>query len=311
MQQKQPPEKSKTGINIGSSRGATATFEKHHEAFLASKTAKASPYASPTTTLGNLSSWVMADLQLHGPVLSHSITCSTAVQALANGMAWLKAGMADYFLAGGSEAPLTPFTLAQMQALKIYAGDTSADYPCRPLAQNPANGLVLGEGAATFFLESLPITAFMHEDGPVLLEAAGFGNESLEGFTGISEEGLCFQRAMQMALAGQETGFHVDLVLMHAPGTVKGDKAEATAIESVFSNNQPVCYSNKWQIGHTFGSSAALSLIQAIEILRQQKLPALPYHATTGTCQLPVRKIMINAAGFGGNAGTLIVTKPF
>ena len=104
------------GVNIGSSRGATELFEKHHKEFL--ETGKAQTLASPTTTLGNISSWVAHDLQCQGPEISHSITCSTALHALLNGVAWLRAGMANKFLVGGSEAPLTSFTIAQMQALK-------------------------------------------------------------------------------------------------------------------------------------------------------------------------------------------------
>ena len=77
------------GINIGSSRGATALFEKYHEEFLNAQ--KASTLSSPTTTLGNISSWVAHDLQTKGPEISHSITCSTALHALINGVAWLKA----------------------------------------------------------------------------------------------------------------------------------------------------------------------------------------------------------------------------
>ena len=71
--------------------------------------------------MGNISSWVAHDLQTEGPEISHSITCSTALHALLNGVAWLQSGKQIKFLVGGSEAPLTPFTIAQMQALKIYA----------------------------------------------------------------------------------------------------------------------------------------------------------------------------------------------
>jgi len=68
------------GINIGSSRGATSLFEKYHKEFL--KTGKSSTLSSPTTTLGNISSWIAHDLQNQGPVISHSITCSTALHAV-------------------------------------------------------------------------------------------------------------------------------------------------------------------------------------------------------------------------------------
>ena len=106
------------GINIGSSRGATQLFEKYHREFL--ETGKTATLASPTTTLGNIASWVANDLNNDGPDISHSITCSTALHALLNGVAWLQSGMVDKFLVGGSEAPLTPFTLAQLKAMKIF-----------------------------------------------------------------------------------------------------------------------------------------------------------------------------------------------
>ena len=63
------------GINIGSSRGATSLFEKYHKEFLENN--RTNTLASPTTTLGNISSWIAHDLQSQGPTISHSITCST------------------------------------------------------------------------------------------------------------------------------------------------------------------------------------------------------------------------------------------
>src|SRR5690606_34289449 len=65
------------GVNIGSSRGATALFEKHYDEY--TQTGKASVQASPSTTLGNIASWVAHDLKAQGPDISHSITCSTAL----------------------------------------------------------------------------------------------------------------------------------------------------------------------------------------------------------------------------------------
>ena len=70
------------GINIGSSRGATGLFESYHSEYLKNK--KAATLTSPTTTLGNISSWVAHDLNSKGPAISHSITCSTALHSLLN-----------------------------------------------------------------------------------------------------------------------------------------------------------------------------------------------------------------------------------
>ena len=139
------------GINIGSSRGATHLFEAHHQDFL--ETGKVKTRTSPTTTLGNIASWVAQDLQSQGPVISHSITCATALQSVINGVAWLRADMADAFLVGGSEAPLTSFTIAQMEALKLYS-KKEEDVPCESMNFNKkSNSLVLGEAASVCLLE--------------------------------------------------------------------------------------------------------------------------------------------------------------
>ena len=93
-------------VNLGSSRGATQLFEKYHKNFIENDSKRLNPVVSPTTTLGNISSWVAYDLGTKGASFSHSITCSTALHSILNGVAWLQAGMAEKFITGGAEAPL-------------------------------------------------------------------------------------------------------------------------------------------------------------------------------------------------------------
>ncbi|MBL6872699.1 MAG: beta-ketoacyl synthase, partial [Flavobacteriales bacterium] len=75
---------SRVGINMGSSRGATQLFEKYHEHFINSPKKRISPLVSPTTTLGNISSWMAFDFASNGATLTHSITCSTALHSILN-----------------------------------------------------------------------------------------------------------------------------------------------------------------------------------------------------------------------------------
>ncbi|QCR21418.1 beta-ketoacyl synthase N-terminal-like domain-containing protein [Pontibacter sp. SGAir0037] len=293
-------------VNIGSSRGATGLFEQHYEAFQKSELSSS---ASPTTTLGNISSWVAQAVNAGGAQISHSITCSTALMALANGLAWLKAGMAKRFLAGGAEAPLTAFTIAQMKAIGIYSRLSAADYPCRPYAQNGNSTFVLGEGAAVFALESIP--AHLLKKGDVIVEAIGFGFEKLNSKTGISKEGINFQMSMQKALQQlPATDKNTDLLISHTPGTQAGDLAELTAIEHTFKKNIPVITSNKWMIGHSLGASGALSLEYALYLFAQQKV-LFPSYLETKVPSLNTNfvRIMVNAAGFGGNAASVILRK--
>jgi len=287
------------GINIGSSRGATDLFEQHFEEYLT--TGKAQTLASPTTTLGNISSWVAHDLQTEGPEISHSITCSTALHAVLNGVAWLRSGMADKFLVGGSEAPLTDFTIAQMRALKIYSR-SEEDYPNRALdLEKKQNTLILGEGAGVCCLE-----IGKKENALAFIEGIGYATEILEHNISISAEADCFQKSMRMALANTNLS-EVDAIVMHAPGTIKGDLTEYKAIEKVFGNNLPLLTTNKWKIGHTFGASGILSLELAILMLQHNQFVGVPF-AKGQNAKQPIRKVLVNAVGFGGNAVSILLT---
>jgi 3-oxoacyl-[acyl-carrier-protein] synthase II len=318
------------GVNIGSSRGATALFEAHHGHYL--KEGTAATLSSPTTTLGNISSWVAHDLGTKGPEISHSITCSTALHAFLNGVAWLRAQMAHKFLVGGSEAPLTPFTMAQMKALKIYAAppegegpaqrtkdrapwavapdlghgrvaERSGSYPCQALnLDKKTNTMVLGEGAAMACLEM-----GVSEKSLAVVHGVGFGTELLSHNVSLSANAVCFQRSMAMAL-GDVPPHAVDVIVMHAPGTLKGDRAEANAIKRIFGADTPFLTTNKWKLGHTFGASGMLSLELAVLMLQHQKAIKVPFVAYAKEPQ-HINRVLVNAVGFGGNAVSILLAK--
>jgi 3-oxoacyl-(acyl-carrier-protein) synthase len=207
-------------------------------------------------------------------------------------------------MVGGSEAPLTPFTIAQMQALKIYATEQAGKkpvYPCRALdLQKPANSMVLGEGASLACLE-----AGVSDRSLAIVEGIGYATEILEHNVSLSTDARCFQRSMRMAL-GTLAPEQVDVLILHAPGTVKGDLAEYRAIEKIFGNKLPALTNNKWKIGHTFGASGMLSIEMAILMLRQQEFIKVPYIADSHEPET-LNRVMVNAVGFGGNAVSVLL----
>lgn len=290
------------GVNIGSSRGATSLFEKYHQQYL--EEGKTAALASPTTTLGNVSSWVLQDLGSKGPELSHSITCSTALHSILNGAAWLNSGMANRFLVGGSEAPLTPFTIAQMNAVKLYAKyNKEEQWPNRSLEiDKSSNTMILGEGASIFCLEKQSTNAKAEILG------LGYGTEKLVHNISISKDAQCLQQSMKMALktAGIE---NVDAIVTHAPGTRKGDWAEINAIKKVFKSKLPLITSNKFLIGHTFGASGAMSLEMALLMLQNNHFIENPFYENDKNSTKILKTIMINAVGFGGNAVSVVISK--
>lgn len=288
------------GINIGSSRGATQLFESHHKEFI--ETGKTATLTSPTTTLGNISSWVAHDLKSKRLAISHSITCSTGLHAILNAVAWLQSGMATKFLVGASEAPLTDFTLAQMEALKIYSKEQD-EYPCRAFdLDKKKNTMVLGEGVSVACLE-----IGEKDNALAYVEGIGYATDDLEHNISISEEAKCFQESMKMAL--QNTPLEeIDAIVMHAPGTIKGDLSEYKAIQKVFGDQLPMLTTNKWKLGHTFGASGMLSVELAILMIQHNTLISVPF-VSKQLVQRPIKKVLVNAVGFGGNAVSVLLSK--
>ena len=285
------------GINFGSSRGATTLFEKYHTDFI--NEGLVSTFTSPASTLGNISSWVSHDLQTDGPEISHSITCSTGLHALLNGIAWLQSGMSNQFLVGASEAPLTPFTLSQMTALKVYSNEETALANRSLDLDKTSNTMVLGEAAACLSL------SLSSEKAIAKITGIGFATEILSSSTSISTEAECFQKSMKMAIGSLDTD-DIDVIVMHAPGTIQGDKTEFEAIKKVFGNKLPLLTSNKWKVGHTFATSGLLSIELAILMLQNQHFIETPFYKNQNTTK-KLRRVVVNAVGFGGNAVSILI----
>jgi 3-oxoacyl-[acyl-carrier-protein] synthase II len=301
------------GIMIGSSRGATELLEDSVKKFIEEGEQALAVATSPLTTLGNISSWVAQDLGSVELAISHSVTCSTAHHAIGNAIAWLRAGMLTQVIVGGAEAPLTPFTIAQMRALRIYgeANEDSAEklYPCMPFGEGEKNSLVLGEGAAL-----LGLTARAPDEKNCFGKIVGFGAalEKIPSPTGISKQGDGVRLAMERACRDADlTPEQIDSIIMHAPGTRGGDRAELCAIKGLFGDTLPYLHAPKWIFGHTFGASGTFGIDIALFLLQGGSLPLPPYRCTlkqSRDLRTPTY-CMVNTAGFGGNAVSIILSR--
>ena len=294
-----------SAVFMGSSRGATNLLEAAHRDFLVNQ--RVPTRTSPSTTLGNLASNVFR-YAIGGPeacAFDLSTACSSSLVALLLATAWLKAGMGRVCLAGGAESALTAFTLAQLEALGLLNRQLRPEPYCRPLASEPSNAMVLGEGACSLVLECL------EDDDPrrlcALAEVVGVGSavERVPSPTGISVRDEALQRAMQTARANSLRA--PDAIVVHAPGTARGDRAELTAIRAIFGDNLPALCSNKWQIGHTFGASGALGVGFALALLSGVVPATPPYPTLLGAPASKARSVLVNAAGFGGLALSVLL----
>ena len=105
-----------------------------------------------------------------------------------------------------------------------------------------------------------------------------------------------------------EMAKQVDAVVMHAPGTIAGDKTEYLAIKKIFGECLPLLTTNKWKIGHTFGASGLLSFETAMHMVQHGEYEEVPFISAQKPPQ-QIKNILVNAVGFGGNAVSILVSK--
>ncbi|TXF91643.1 hypothetical protein FUA23_00225 [Neolewinella aurantiaca] len=288
-------------IIVGCSRGPTESWEEGFVHYL--EKGEARLRTSPKTTLGSIG-FALADFfDTSSPASSMSMTCSSGMHAILHGIALLKSGMAERVLVGGAEAPITDFTLRQMEALRIYGKvPATGQHACRPLSA-PPSGMVVGEGAA-FLALSL-------EDCPAgtgtCVENIAFTRESTPTPTGISARGQGLEKAMHETV---ESYGLPDAIVAHAPGTKRGDQAERHAIGSLYAGvPEDECVTSfKWATGHTFGASGPLAITAALEMLKAEKFCPMPWREAPEVVR-DVKRVLVNATGFGGNVASIMVAR--
>ena len=163
---------------------------------------------------------------------------------------------------------------------------------------------MLGEGAAMACLQSGE-----HKNALGYITGFGYATDVLQHSISITDEAECFQKSMKMALQNIALD-EVDVIVMHAPGTLKGDKSEYKAIQKVFSKNLPMLTTNKWKVGHTFGASGMLNLEMALLMMQHQQFIGVPF-VTEQNPRKAIRNVLINAVGFGGNEVSVLVSREF
>ena len=183
--------------------------------------------------------------------------------------------------------------------------------PCRPCDED-RDGLTLGESAGFALLEK---TEHAGQSGAVAL--LGYG-ESCDGYhmSHPHPEGAGAISAMQAALlrSGLTPG-DIDYIHLHGTATRANDSIEDTAVYTVFGPSTP-CSSTKGWTGHTLGAAGVTGAVMAAMSLTHSFIPGtvnttridpgLRSHVLLENREQPVRRVLSNSFGFGGNNCSLI-----
>jgi 3-oxoacyl-[acyl-carrier-protein] synthase II len=312
----------RAGVLVGSGIGGIDTFEKQHLAMLKRGVNGVSPFFIPMLIPNMAAGQVSIMFGARGPSSCSVTACATATNSIGDAFRIIQNGDADIMISGGTEAPITPLSIAGFCSMKALS--TRNDQPekaCRPFDID-RDGFVMGEGAGIVILEELEHA--LKRGAKIYAELIGYGSSSdAYHIVQPDPEGNGAARALTAALAeaGIKAGA-IDYMNAHGTGTYYNDLVETKALKQVLgSDSQNMAInSTKSVTGHMMGAAGAVELIVSVLSCNHDLItPTLNLDKPDPACDLDyvrgearARHIEIAASeslGFGGHNAVLIIRK--
>ncbi len=284
---------------------------------------KLNPYLVPSGIPNIPAFQISKEFQCLGPNNTTTTACAAGTQAVGEGAEYIRRGVADIVLAGGTEALVLELVAGAFAAMRALA----TSYNQRPeQASRPFNadreGFVLAEGSAMLVLENLDHAR--QRGARIYAEVIGHSSSS-DAFdiAAMRPDGSGAIHAMQGALA--DAGIEpaaVGYINAHGTSTVINDKTETLAIKQVFGDDAyriPVS-STKSMLGHAMGASGALEALVCALVITQGKIPpTINYELPDPECDLDyvpnqalhkrVDITLSNSFGLGGQNACLVLRR--
>ena len=247
------------------------------------------------------------EIRCQGPVLSISTACSSGAAALKVALELIRSGTAGRVLCLGVE------TLSRLTVYGFHFLQLLDPMGTRPLDRH-RGGMSLGEAAAALLL-----TAGTNAPAQALAELRG-GGLTCDAYHPIAPhpQGLGAAAAMEAALAdGGLNPAEVDYINLHGTGTEDNDASEAAAVHHVFGPKMPLLSSTKGIFGHTTAAAGTVEAAVGVLAIAHGLVPAnvglvevdpaLDLAPVTQARTQPVRVVVSNSFGFGGNNAALVL----
>ena len=280
---------------------------------------RVSPFMVPRLMPNAAAAMVAMELELHGINYGLSSACATGGHAIGEAFRCISQGRADVMFAGGTEAALTPLSLAafaRMGALSQRNDDP--ERASRPFDAD-RDGFVFGEGAGVIVLESREHAE--RRNAPVLAVIAGYG-ASCDAYhvTQPDPEGRGAAIAIRHALAGAGVATdELDYINAHGTSTPYNDRIETVAIKDALGPDakRVAISSTKSQTGHLLGAAGAVEAAVSVLAIANQAVPGTMNLETPdpdcdldycpdGAREVRVRTALSNSFGFGGQNACLL-----
>jgi len=297
-------------VSLGTTLGGMISGERFHREVLAKGPGKArisllSDYYAHHQAIN-----LFRMLNLAGDFRVFSNACTSGANAIGHAFRALRTGAADIAICGGYDT-MTEFTFAGFSSLMAMTRSL-----CRPFDRE-RDGLVLGEGAAVFVLETRDHA--LNRGAALLGEIAGYG-ESADAYHMTTPDPSAAGAVLAMRRALDDAGNpDIDYINAHGTGTPLNDAMESAAIRTVFGdrNNLPPVSSIKPMIGHLLGGAGAVEAAISLFAIRNKFLPPnLNFKTRDPACDLnviaegrncQVTTVLSNSFGFGGSNAALVI----
>ncbi len=310
------------GVHIGAGIGGVETIENTTELLHSKGPRRVSPFYIPMSIINMAAGHFSIMHGLKGPNLSMVTACTTGTHAIGDAGRLIEYGDADVMIAGGTEAAITPTSVAgfgNARALSRRNDDPAG--ASRPWDRG-RDGFVMGEGAGIVVLEELEHAR--RRGARIYAELAGFGlSGDANHMTMPAPGGEGASRCMDSAMRnGGLNPDEVDYINAHGTSTPLGDVAETLAIKRSFGNHarRLAISSSKSMIGHLLGAAGGVEAVLTVLAIHHQVMPAtinltdpddecdldyVPNAARDATIDVALS----NSFGFGGTNGTLALRR--
>ncbi|MER7660808.1 MULTISPECIES: beta-ketoacyl-[acyl-carrier-protein] synthase family protein [unclassified Streptomyces] len=317
------------GVSLGTAVGGTTRLE-HDYVAVSSSGARwdvdhrpAGPHLERAFSPSTLASAVAEQIGAHGPVQTVSTGCTSGLDAIGYAFHAIEEGRMDVCIAGASDSPISPITVACFDAIKATsANNDDPEHASRPFDAD-RDGFVMGEGGAVLVLEELEHARA--RGATVYCEIGGyatFGNAY--HMTGLTPEGLEMARAIDTALGhARINSSAIDYVNAHGSGTKQNDRHETAAVKRSLGDHayKTPMSSIKSMVGHSLGAIGAIELVACVLAMDRQVVPPTAnYQTPDPECDLDyvprtarprkLRSVLSVGSGFGGFQSAVVMTRP-
>jgi minimal PKS ketosynthase (KS/KS alpha) len=309
----------RTAVVMGSAVGGTTALE--WEYVVASDVGRewlvdpdcTTPFLYQALVPSSLAADIACRHETHGPAQVISTGCTSGIDAIGYAHQLVQDGEADVVIAGASDSPISPVTVASFDAIKATSPDNDDPTGASRPFDRDRHGFVLGEGAAVLILEELGHA--LRRDAPVYCEVAGYATRSNAfHMTGLRPDGKEMAEAIGQTLTqGRLDPADINYISAHGSGTKQNDRHETAAYKrslGAAAYDIPIS-SIKSEIGHSLGAIGAIEMAAcALSIESKVIPPTANYSAPDPECDLdytpnvhreqPVDVALSVGSGFGG-----------